>query len=229
MIDIDGSGSYDIYLDICILKQIDDYEILKNCERVCWIWDMIIKNFEGYEVAKENYFAVKLMPELKLFPKGLIEVLGGKKQVYLLPVLTLDYSKVTDEGNYIDWLKPADLVGHSIWRGLDKFNRPFITFSYNQFGIYPFVSGTAVQTIHKRKTKDNLNRWMDSGNKTRDFHFPSSPGNEMNEVLSRLYYLFSWGIELHGLKITTLGAFQFLPLEYDIYKYVNSLKVAKKI
>ncbi len=211
-----------VEIDLNILSQVNDFESLRNCETVSKLWNKLIKKFENYETAKEKYFVKKLMPKIDLFPIGLVEALGGIKKICALPILSLTYER--QSGKYIDWLAPEDLVGHNIWRGEDKYERPFITFSFKQFGIFPFTLGNGVRTIHKYDGNDTdlaNNAWIGAGNKTRDYDYPYLSGNKMHSVFDRLKELFSNGKEVQGSTLTILGASAILPLEYNVFSHTR--------
>ena len=203
-----------------ILTEVNDMESLNNSETVCKLWNQTINKIENYETKKEEFFVNKLMPEIDTYPPGLIDALGGKKKVYLLPILEL--TKEDDYG-YIDWLQPEDVSGHAIWRGKDKYQRPFVTFSFKQFGIFPFLLGNGVKTYHKRFTDPANTYWFGAGNKTIDFEYPCTEKMDMHPVFSRLKELFSTGIEFdkNRNRITFLGASSLLPLEYDVLQIIR--------
>lgn len=78
----------------------------KNMQKIC---------FTIFEDLKKIYEA-----KLQYFPEEIVDVLGGYPKVLALPSL-----KLSRNLDYLDSVKPWDL-SHSLVRGLDQFDRPFI-------------------------------------------------------------------------------------------------------
>lgn len=193
-----------------ILSKVYDFEALKNCETVSKLFNGTVNKFENYQTKKEEFFGKKFFPEIVKYPlpTGLVDALGGYKKILELPVCELG---IRDQGGYPDWLKPKDLPG-KICRGVIQDGRPFISFAFSQYQLFPLILGNGVKTIHPlRSAGEAADIWYSCGHHGRDFQLYLRKNETGEEIFSRLKNLFSNGYEGTGSKLTVLGENYLLP------------------
>ncbi len=138
-----------------------DLDTLLICEQVNTQWKLMVNETweqlagkEGVQPFKARL--IKFFPKLNTIPIELVTVLGGKKEVFKLPELTLSSDTFND---HIDYVKPSEMQA-PIMRGVDSIGRPFIAFKLDVFQGEEKVQ-TRVECIFKRYV--HANGWMSGG------------------------------------------------------------------
>jgi len=122
---------------------LDEYKSLSCLNK--YINNSLIKNVPDY--IKLEYIITKL----KEYPIELLNYLNPIK-IYKLPFIKI---KKFFYGDYIDFLDKTYFKTTNVIRGIDKFNRPFISLLYNK-------EESLVTTLFQRYS-DNKFRWVTGG------------------------------------------------------------------
>jgi hypothetical protein len=115
----------------------------------------------------------------ELYPQELIEALGGPEEMAKLPVLDLGKNTGGFTG-YLDFVRPEQMEGHKIKRGVDAAGRPFITFCAEDTKTHKIM----VQTLFQRYNGDKK-VWVTGGKRILPYNANATIEPTCNDI-SRL-------------------------------------------